>query len=101
MAAEDIGDVTGRWDTNRGLQRWCALAIWSSLQEQNNFCILLILCSSVSLFVEEVGGDSARYWAQESGESLTEFLMPRGFGDISGVRGEDDIVKGELRDRGH
>ena len=72
VTAEDVGYVTGRWDTNRGLRRWCALAIWSSLQEWNNLCILLILCNSVSLLFEEVGGDAARYRAHESGESSAE-----------------------------
>src|SRR6202020_2274812 len=91
VTADDGGEVTGGWDTDRGGRRKRAWRICSFRQLRNIFCILLIRCTSVSLFFEEIGRDAPRYWAHESGESSTELLVARIFVCVGNIGGEDDI----------
>ena len=60
-----------RADLDSWLQVCHALAICSCLHDWNNWHILSIVCTFVSLFFEEVWRDMAWYWAQERGEGLT------------------------------
>src|ERR1700722_8045284 len=78
-----------------------ALRICSSLHVLNIFCILLIRCTSVLLFFEEVWRDAPRYWAHESGESSTELLVSRVLSGVGDVGGENGIVNSGRCGRGH
>ena len=101
MTAANVGEVTGGQDMNCWLWARCAWVSWSILHDLNSFCILFILCTSVLLLIDEVWGDSARYWAQERSKGPAKVLVALVLGGVSNIAREDSIFNGRMCRRGH
>ena len=101
MSADDIREVAGGGDMNWQLWVKHALRSCSFLHCLNMSCILFIFCTSVSLFINEVGRVAACYCAQERGEGLAEHLVVLVFGGVGFVGWEDGIFNSGWGRRGH